>query len=50
VAEATGSIPSDAPASPAPQKAAEPNKSPEPPKAAPQGSGAAELPPVAPLD
>jgi hypothetical protein len=46
VAEATGSIPSDAPASPAPQQ---PQKTSEPPKAAPQDTGAA-LPPVAPLD
>jgi hypothetical protein len=50
VAEATGSIPIDAPASPAPQKTSEPDKTPEPAKAAPQGNGAAELPPIAPLD
>jgi hypothetical protein len=49
VMEATGSIPIDAPGSPAPQKAPEPATTPAPPKAAPQSTGAA-LPPVAPLD
>jgi hypothetical protein len=47
VAEATGSIPIDAPAAP---KALEPQKTPAPPKAAPQDNGAAAMPPVAPLD
>jgi hypothetical protein len=50
VMEATGSIPVDSPASPAPQKTPEPEKTLEPPKAAPQATGAAALPPVAPLD
>lgn len=49
VAEATGSI--DSPASPAPQKAPEPQNTPAPPpKAAPQAAGAGAMPPVAPLD
>ena len=50
VMEATGSIPADAPTAPAPQKAPDLQKTPEPPKAAPQDNGAAALPPVAPLD
>jgi hypothetical protein len=50
VMEATGSIPIDAPTSPAPQKAPEPQKAAAPPAPAPQSDGAAALPPVAPLD
>jgi hypothetical protein len=50
VAEATGSIPTDSPASPATEKTPEPPKTPAPPKAAPQATGAGAMPPVAPLD
>jgi hypothetical protein len=50
VMEATGSIPVDSPATPAPPKTPEPEQTPEPPKAAPQDNGAAAMPPVAPLD
>jgi hypothetical protein len=46
VAEATGSIPVESPASPTPQKAPEPQKAPAPP----QQNGAAAMAPVAPLD
>jgi hypothetical protein len=48
VMEATGSIPIDAPQSPAPQKTPEPQKTSGTP--APQNNGAAAMPPVAPLD
>jgi hypothetical protein len=50
VAEATGSIPVDTPKPLVAQKTPDPERTPEPAKAAPPAGGSAALPPVVPLD